>query len=293
MIHGARAAPTARARNRLPLLYHARSRIASVFFGGFQKMFFDTHAHYDDKRFDGDRDALLGSMREGGVSLILNAGSSVASSRRGLALAEKYPFIYAAVGVHPHDAREMDEGSIPEMRELLKHPKAAAVGEIGLDYHYNFSPPDVQRSRFREQLELALELDAPVIIHEREAFEDVMGILSGYRGVRGVFHCFSGGWEAAKRVLDLGGGSWMLSFTGVVTFKNARAALETAARVPLDRLMLETDAPYLSPEPVRGGRNDSRNLLHVARRLAEARGTGVEALAEATLQNGKKFFGIP
>ncbi|MDR2421556.1 MAG: TatD family hydrolase [Oscillospiraceae bacterium] len=256
-------------------------------------MFFDTHAHYDDKRFDGDRDALLGAMRESGVSLILNAGSSVESSRRGLALADKYPFIYAAVGVHPHDAMRMDEGSVPEMRCLLKHPKAAAVGEIGLDYHYNFSPPDVQKSRFREQLELARELGASVIIHEREAFEDVMNILSDYRGVRGVFHCFSGGWDAAKRVLDMGDKNWMLSFTGVITFKSARAALETAARVPLDRLMLETDAPYLSPEPARGGRNDSRNLSHIARCLAAARGIGTETLAEAALLNGKKFFGIP
>ncbi|MDR2615189.1 MAG: TatD family hydrolase [Oscillospiraceae bacterium] len=252
-------------------------------------MFFDTHAHYDDERYDGDRDALLGSMPESGVELIVNAGSGVEASRRGLELAEKYPFIYASVGVHPHDAREMDEGSVPEMRRLLNNPKAVAVGEIGLDYHYDLSPREVQRERFREQMELAAELHMPVIIHEREAFEDVLAILADYRAVTGVFHCFSGDWSAAKRLLDMG---WMLSFTGVITFKSARASLETAARVPIDRLMLETDAPYLSPEPVRGGRNDSRNLIHIARRLAEARGAEIEALAEATLRNGKKFFGI-
>jgi TatD DNase family protein len=184
----------------------------------------------------------------------------------------------------------MDDGSIPEMRELLKNEKAVAVGEIGLDYHYDLSPRDVQRARFREQLELAAELKKPVIIHEREAFSDVVDILEAHRsGVIGVFHCFSGDWAAAKRILDMG---WMLSFTGVITFKSARAALETAARVPADRLMLETDAPYLSPEPVRGGRNDSRNLLHIACRLASSRGVTVEELAETTLNNGKKFFGI-
>jgi TatD DNase family protein len=253
-------------------------------------MFFDTHAHYDDERYDGDRAALLSAMPGQGVSLILNAGSSVEASRRGLALAEKYPFIYAAVGVHPHDSAGMNDGSITEMRELLKNEKAVAVGEIGLDYHYDLSPRDVQRARFREQLELAAELKKPVIIHEREAFSDVIEILEAHRGgVTGVFHCFSGDWAAAKRILDMG---WMLSFTGVITFKSARAALETASRVPADRIMLETDAPYLSPEPVRGGRNDSRNLLHIARRLALARGVTVEELAETTLNNGKKFFGI-
>lgn len=254
-------------------------------------MFFDTHAHYDDERYNDDRDALLASMQESDVSLILNAGSSVASSRIGLSIAEKYPFVYAAVGVHPHDAREMDDDSIPALRELLCHPKALAVGEIGLDYHYNLSPPEVQKARFREQLELAAELSKPVIIHEREAFEEVMEILSDFKSIAGVFHCFSGDAAAAERVLGLND-AWMLSFTGVITFKNARVALETAAGVPIDRLMLETDSPYLAPVPVRGSRNDSRNMRHIAAILAEARGITIEALAEATMQGGKKFFGI-
>ena len=253
-------------------------------------MFFDTHAHYDDERFDEDRDLLLESMQESGVSLILNAGSSIENSRRGLQIAEKYSFMYAAVGVHPHDAKEMDGDSIDELRELLRAPKALAVGEIGLDYHYNLSPVEVQKQRFREQLELARETKMPVIIHEREAFADVMEIISGYPDLRGVFHCFSGDKDAAKRLLDMG---WMLSFTGVVTFKKAAVAREAASFVPLDRLMLETDAPYLSPEPRRGARNDSRNLTYIAQRLASERGISVEELADATTRNGRAFFGVP
>jgi len=253
-------------------------------------MFFDTHAHYDDERFDEDRDLLLESMQESGVSLILNAGSSIENSRRGLQIAEKYPFMYAAIGVHPHDAKEMDGDSINELRELLRAPKALAVGEIGLDYHYNLSPVEVQKQRFREQLELARETKMPVIIHEREAFADVMEIISDYHDLHGVFHCFSGDKHAAKRLLDMG---WMLSFTGVVTFKKATVAREAASFVPIDRLMLETDAPYLSPEPRRGARNDSRNLTYIAQRLASERGISVEELADATTRNGRDFFGVP
>ena len=253
-------------------------------------MFFDTHAHYDDERYDGDRDLLLESMRESGVSLILNAGSSVENSRQGLQIAEKYPFVYASVGVHPHDAKEMDENSISELLELSRHQKALAIGEIGLDYHYNLSPVETQKERFREQLELARETNLPVIIHEREAFADVMEILADFSDLRGVFHCFSGDRDAAKRVLDMG---WMLSFTGVVTFKKAATSLDVATYVPIERLMLETDAPYLSPEPLRGKRNDSRNLIHIAKKLAEARGITVEELAAMTMDNGKRFFEVP
>ena len=171
-------------------------------------MFFDTHAHYDDERFDEDRDLLLESMQAAGVSLILNAGSSVEYSRRGLRIAEKYPFMYASIGVHPHDAKEMYDGSIAELRDMLRAPKALAVGEIGLDYHYTLSEVEIQKQRFREQLELARETKMPVIVHEREAFSDVMEILSDFSDLRGVFHCFSGDKNAAKRVLDM---DWMLS----------------------------------------------------------------------------------
>ncbi|MDR0916162.1 MAG: TatD family hydrolase [Oscillospiraceae bacterium] len=251
-------------------------------------MFFDTHAHYDDERYDDDRDVLLRSMADHDVGLIVNAGSGVAESRRGLEIAETYDFVYAAIGVHPHEAEKMDDGTVDVLRDLLRRPKAVAVGEIGLDYHYDFSPRDVQKARFREQLELARDVRLPVIIHEREAFEDVMTILSDYRDLPLVVHCFSGDWDAAKRVLDNG---WMLSFTGVVTFKKNKA-LDVAARVPIDRIMLETDSPYLAPDPLRGKRCDSTMLIHTARKIADARGITVEELAEATTRNGKRFFGI-
>ena len=252
-------------------------------------MFFDTHAHYDDSRYDSDRDELLLSMAAGGVSLITNIGTSVEESRLSLAIAEKYPFVYATIGVHPHEAKSMDDASIPALREMLAHPKAVAVGEIGLDYHYNLSEPEVQITRFREQMELAKELSMPVVIHEREAFDDVMRVLEDYPGISGVFHCFSGDWTSAEKLLDMG---WMLSFTGVITFKTGKMSLDVAARVPIDRLLLETDAPYLSPVPLRGKRNDSRNLQHVAAVLAEARGITPQQLADATTANGKKFYKI-
>jgi TatD DNase family protein len=180
---------------------------------------FDTHAHYDDERFDGDRDALLSSMNAAGVGLIVNASSNLACSRRALKIAEAYPFVYASVGVHPHDAKEMDDNSAAELEALSKHPKCVAIGEIGLDYHYDLSPREVQKARFTEQLELARRVKKPVIIHEREAVADTLEILRAYRDLSGVVHCFSGSRETAKIILDLG---WYLSFTGVVTFKNAK-----------------------------------------------------------------------
>ena len=252
-------------------------------------MFFDTHAHYCDKRFDGDRDELLGSMVDAGVSLILNAGSDLSSSRFSLELADKYPFVYASVGVHPHDASSMSDETVDVLREMLAHPKAVAVGEIGLDYHYDFSPRDVQRKRFREQLELARYLGMPVIIHERESLSDTLDIVREFSDLNGVFHCFSGSWETAKIILDLG---WYLSFTGIITFKNARRALEVLERMPTDRIMLETDCPYLAPDPMRGRRNSSLNLQYIAGKVAEVRGMSVEEVALLTMENGKRFYGI-
>ncbi|MCL1834766.1 MAG: TatD family hydrolase [Oscillospiraceae bacterium] len=252
-------------------------------------MFFDTHAHYDDKRFDGDRDEVLGAMESAGVSLIVNAGSSMESSAAGLALADRFPFVYATVGVHPHDSKEMDDGSVDVLQELLRHPKAVAVGEIGLDYHYDFSPRDVQMTRFREQLELARFAGMPVVIHEREALRDTLDTIREFRDLSGVLHCFSGSWETARIILDMG---WYLSFTGVITFKNARKALDVVAKVPADRIMIETDCPYLSPEPVRGRRNSSLFLAHIAQKVAEVRGITVEDAAALTMENGKRFFGL-
>ena len=250
---------------------------------------FDTHAHYDDAQFDGDRDTLLAAMPEEGVALIVNAASDLASSRAGLALADKYAFVYAAVGVHPHDARTMDGGTVDALEELAHHPKAVAVGEIGLDYHYDHSPREIQRQRFAELLTLAGRVRLPVIIHEREATQDVLDILSEFPDVTGVFHCFSGSWETAKLLLDRG---WYLSFAGVVTYKNARKSHEVIMRMPRDRLMIETDCPYLSPEPMRGRRNSSLNLKHTAEKIAELLGLSLEETAALTLENGRRFFGV-
>jgi len=252
-------------------------------------MYFDTHAHYDDRRFNEDRDELLKSMRDAGVSLILNSGSSLRSSRFGLKLADKYDFVYASVGVHPHDSKSMSDDTVSELEKLLLHPKAMAVGEIGLDYHHNFSPPDVQRLRFREQMELARRLGKPVIIHEREALRDTLDIISEFKDLSGVFHCFSGSWETAKIILDMG---WYLSFTGVITFKNARKSLEVLENMPDDRLLIETDCPYLTPEPKRGKRNSSLYLPYICDMVAQVRGLSLKEAADLTSENGKRFFRI-
>ena len=252
-------------------------------------MYFDTHAHYCDKRFDEDRDELLGTMPDSGVSLILNSGSSLRSSRFSLELADKYSFVYASVGVHPHDSKSMTDDTITELEKLLSFPKAVAAGEMGLDYHYDFSPRDVQKKRFREQLDLARRLSKPVIIHERESLRDTLDIVSEYSDLTGVFHCFSGSWETAKTILDMG---WYLSFTGVITFKNARRALEVLEKMPADRIMLETDCPYLAPEPKRGRRNSSLYLPYIAEKVAEVCGMTVDEVAALTMENGKRFFGI-
>jgi len=252
-------------------------------------MYFDTHAHYCDKRFNDDRDEILGSMPGAGISLILNSGSNLMRSKLSLELSDKYPFIYASVGVHPHDSKSMTDDTVTELEELLSHPKAVAVGEIGLDYHYDFSPRDVQKKRFREQLELARCLNLPVIIHEREALVDTLEMIREFKDLCGVMHCFSGSWETAKTVLDLG---WYLSFTGVITFKNARRALEVLEKMPSDRIMLETDCPYLAPDPMRGRRNSSLYLPYIAEKVAEVRGLLADDVATLTLNNGKRFFGL-
>ena len=253
-------------------------------------MFFDTHAHYDDEQFDDDRDHVLASMEEAGVELIVNPGADMPSSRAARELAARWPFVWFGVGVHPHDARSMTDADFDELRSMAADPKCVAVGEIGLDYHYDLSPRDVQKQRFIQQMELAAELKKPVIIHEREACADVLDVVTRFRHVPGVYHCFSGSWETARIILDQG---WYLSFTGVITFKNARKALEVVEKMPADRLMIETDSPYLAPVPVRGRRNDSRNLPFIAARAAEIRGLSLEELAALTLSNGKRFFGIP
>lgn len=252
-------------------------------------MYFDTHAHYDDERFDIDRFDLIASMPSSGVELILNPGCDVTTSEAAVSFSEKYPFMYAAVGFHPHEAQHMDDNALLRIEELAAAPKVKAIGEIGLDYHYDFSPRDVQKACFRAQMDLARKLGLPVIIHEREACADTLEIIKDYPDVPGVFHCYSGSWETAKTILAQG---WYLSFTGVITFKNARKALEVIENMPLDRIMIETDSPYLAPVPNRGKRNSSLNLPFIAETIAKLRGMTVEEVAKLTTENGKHFFGI-
>lgn len=253
-------------------------------------MFFDTHAHYDDEKFDGDREELLASLPAKGVGRVVDCASDPEGARRVLRLAERYPYIYAAVGIHPEEAEGRTEADVAEIAKLAKRDRVVAVGEIGLDYHYeDGADRETQKRLLRAQLALARELDLPVVIHDRDAHEDSLAAAREFRGIRGVFHCYSGSWETAKEILDHG---WYLSFTGVVTFKNARRALEVVRNMPLERLMIETDSPYLAPEPRRGRRNDSRNLVYTAARIAQERGMEAEELARAAYTNGLRFFGI-
>ena len=251
-------------------------------------MLFDTHAHMDDRAFDEDREVLLARLPEQGIGLLMNPGCSLASSRDAVALAARYDYIYAAVGSHPDAADEVTPAVLDEYRMLCKrNPKVRAIGEIGLDYHYEDVPRQRQQEAFRAQMGLAAELTLPVIVHEREAHEDGMCIVEEFPAVKGVFHCYSGSAEMAKWLVGRG---WYIGFTGVLTFKNARKAVETAASIPLDRIVLETDCPYMSPEPFRGRRNDPGRLYRMAERLAEIRGLSVEDIHEITVENGKKLY---
>lgn len=252
-------------------------------------MYFDTHAHYDDEQFDSDRCSLLESMHDNGISLILNPGCDINSSEIAVKLSKQYDFIYSAVGFHPHEAKSMDLNSFEHIKRLASNHKVKAIGEIGLDYHYDLSPRDTQKECFRRQMELARSLKLPVIIHEREACADCLEILKDFTDVCGVFHCYSGSWETAKTILSWG---WYLSFTGVVTFKNARKALEVISNMPADRLMIETDSPYLSPVPNRGKRNCSFNLPYIAETIGRLIGKSKEEVAQLTMENGKRFFNI-
>ena len=253
-------------------------------------MLFDTHAHMDDRAFDEDRAQLLAALPEQGLGLVLNPGCSLASSRNVDKLAKEYDYIYGAVGSHPDVADEVDEAVLEEYRMLCKqNPKIKAIGEIGLDYHYEDIPRDIQKRAFRLQMQLARELDMPVIVHEREAHEDGLAIVDDFPEVKGVFHCYSGSVEDARTLVKLG---WMLSFNGAATFKNARKAPEVIAEVPMDRLMIETDAPYLAPVPHRGKRNDSSLIDLVAEKIAQIKGLTAEEVAQITWANGKRFFGI-
>ena len=252
-------------------------------------MLFDTHAHYDDEAFDADRHELLGSLKGAGVGLVLNPASHFESAKKIMSYLDDYDFLYAAGGTHPHDSEGMTDEHLAAFEAMAQHPKVKAIGEIGLDYYYDLSPRDVQQKRLRDQLALAENLSLPVIIHDREAHEDTLNILRQFPKVTGVVHCYSGSVEMAKLLLDMG---YSLSFTGAITFKNARKALDTLKMMPRERIMIETDSPYLTPVPHRGQRNDSRFVRLVAEKIAQTLETDVEEVERLTLANGRRFFGI-
>ena len=253
-------------------------------------MIFDTHAHMDDRAFEEDREELLSRLPQEGIALLMNPGCSQASSLAAVELAKRYDYLYAAVGSHPDAADEVNEAALDCYRSLCReNPKVKAIGEIGLDYHYEDIPRDIQQRAFRAQMALAREEKLPVIVHEREAHEDGMNIVAEFPEVTGVFHCYSGSLEMAKWLIDRG---WYIGFGGVLTFKNARKALEVAANIPLERIVLETDCPYMAPEPFRGKRNDPGKLYRVAEKLAQLRGLTAEEVQAVTLENGKALYRI-
>lgn len=252
-------------------------------------MYFDTHAHVDDARFDEDRREMLEKCRETGVLLIMNIGAHLESSRAAVAISEQYEGIYATVGFHPCDTYDLTEEHYEELECLAKHDKVKAIGEIGLDYHYEDTDKDKQFVAFRRQMALAEKLGLPVVIHSREATQDTLEILKEFPNVTGVVHSYSGSVETAKILLKMG---YYLSFNGIVTFKNAHKAREVLATLPHDRVLIETDCPYLSPEPHRGERNDPSLVPFVAAKVAEIWGVTQEEVARITLENGKRFYKI-
>ncbi len=252
------------------------------------KNIFDSHAHYNDEQFDIDRDSLLASLPDAGIVGIINCGTDVASSLASLEMAEKYPFVYAACGYHPESALEFTDDRLAEIEKMLSHEKCVAVGEIGLEYHYDFVPKDVQKDVFEKHLQLAVKYDMPVIVHDREAHADTMELLMKYKP-KGVLHCYSGSAEMAREVLKLG---MYIGLGGAVTFKNAVKPVEVAEMIPLDRLLLETDCPYMAPVPMRGKRNNSAYIEYVAEKIAGVRGISAEELLSITAENTKRLFEI-
>ena len=252
---------------------------------------FDTHAHYDSSRFKKDRDAVLSALPSQGVELVVDQGCDVQSSRDAVALANRYPHIYAAVGIHPQDCGGCTEADIQAIRTLATtEKKVVAIGEIGMDYHWEENPPkEFQEKVFRRQIELALELDLPIVVHDRDAHADSLRIVLDYPEVRGVFHCFAGSPEMARELLKRG---WYLGFDGPITYPNNRKSPQVVAVTPMDRILVETDAPYLPPTPYRGKRNESRYLTDVIEQLAEWKGVTPEEMERQTFENGKRFYGL-
>ena len=252
-------------------------------------MYFDTHAHYDSGAFNADRFEILGSMPDARVGLIVNPGCDLESSKTAIELAERFDFVYAAVGWHPEDMDKLTDKAYAELERLAEHPKCLAIGEIGLDYYWDDTHKAEQKELFKKQIELAIRLNKPVIVHDREAHGDSLEIIRDYSELRGVFHCFSGSVEMAAELLKRG---WYLGFDGPITYKNARKAIEVLEFCPLDKIVIETDSPYLTPVPNRGKRNDSRQLEFVVNKVAEIKGINVDKVENITFENGKKLFGI-
>ena len=252
-------------------------------------MIFDTHAHYDSGAFNADREELLASMPSRGVGLILDPGCDERSSRAALALAERFSFVYAAVGVHPEDIASMTPDTLETIRLFAGHEKCVAIGEVGLDYYWDAEHKEEQKALFAAQLALACELDLPVIVHDREAHSDCLELVGRFPAARGVFHCFSGSAEMARELLRRG---WYLGFDGPVTYKNARKAIEVLEITPPERILVETDSPYMSPVPLRGKRNDSANLVYIIQKIAEVKGLTPEEMETISFENGKRLFKI-
>ena len=254
-------------------------------------MLFDSHAHLEDRQFDRDRDEVIRRAKESGVELIVNVGYNMKHIKKSLEISDKYPFIYSVIGLHPHDAKTANEDFWDELYRLSAHPKVVAIGEMGLDYFRDHSPRPVQREVFRRQINIARDLQMPIVIHDRDAHGDIMQIIKeeNAREVGGVFHSYSGSWEMARELLKLG---FYLSISGPVTYKNARKLVEVVEKAPLDRLLIETDCPYLTPHPQRGKRNEPALVRLTAERIAEIRGISFAEVASATLNNGKEVFRI-
>jgi len=253
-------------------------------------MLFDTHAHYYDSKFDADRDEILSQMKENNVGWIVNAGCGVKSTQKCIALAEKYDFCYLTAGIHPNQAEDMNEDAFSKIKALATHPKVVAIGEIGLDYYWDDVEKDVQKDAFAKQIKIADELSLPFVIHSRDACKDTLDILkSEYKGGGALMHCFSESKETAKIVLDMG---LHIAIGGTVTFKNNVRTVEAVKYIPLESLVIETDAPYLSPHPHRGERNSSLYIHYVAEKIAEIKGVSPEKVEEITTENAKRFFNI-
>ena len=249
-------------------------------------MLCDSHAHLDDAKYDNDRDDVIRELYQGGVSLVINIGSDMENSRKSVALANQYDFIYATVGVHPYYT--VDDNDLAELEQLAQNKKVVAIGEIGLDYHGDYLPKDVQKATFRAQSELAKRLDMPIVVHDRDAHDDCIEMVRDI-GSRGIFHCFSGDADMARKIVDMG---FYVSFAGNVTYKKAQNLVEAAAVVPMDRLLIETDSPYLAPTGHRGKRNTPLYVELIARHIAQIKGVTFEEIAEATMANAKEVFGI-